>query len=83
MGVQILDSCADLGDVALDFKLMQTLSATKQLVETLVLTQLEQDVNILSILEKMLEAHNVVVMKTPVDLDLRHQFLLGSALSKG
>ena len=38
MTVEVLDGLANLVDVALDFKFVQTLTTAKQLVERLVLT---------------------------------------------
>lgn len=37
----------------------------------MVAAKLEQDVNILSVLEKILEPHDPRVLERPVDLDLR------------
>ena len=80
MSVQVLHGRTDLSDVTLNFKLMETLASAKEFVETLILTQLKQDVNILGVLEEVLESDDVVVVQAAVDFNLRHQFLLGSAL---
>ena len=61
---------------------MKPLSSSEQLIERLVLTQLKQNVDILSILKEVFKANNVVVMQTSVDLDLRHKLLLSSCLSE-
>ena len=81
--VQVFHSGADLVYVALDFELVKALTATQQFVEGLVLAQLEQDVHILSVLEEVLEADDVVLVKGAMDLDLGHQLLLGSSLGEG
>lgn len=60
--VEILYCRANLVDVTLYFDFVKALSASKQLVERLVLAKLEQYVDVLSILEEMLEADDVVVM---------------------
>ena len=49
---------------------MKSLSSPQQLIERLILTQLEQNVDILGIFEEMLESNNVVVMQTSVDFNL-------------
>ena len=46
----------------------------------MILTQLKQDIDVLAVLEKVLEVANVRVLDTSVDLDLTHEFLLGSTL---
>ena len=61
---------------------MKPLSSSEQLIERLVLTQLKQNVDILSILKEVFKANNVVVVQTSVDLDLRHKLLLSSCLSE-
>lgn len=81
--VEVFNRRADLIYIALDFNFMKALSATKQLIERLVLAELEQNVDVLCILEEMLEADDVVVMETAVDLDLTHELLLCARLSEG
>ena len=61
---------------------MKPLSSSEQLIERLVLTQLKQNIDILSILKEVFKANNVVVMQTSVDLDLRHKLLLGTSLGE-
>ena len=46
----------------------------------MILAQLKQDVDVLAVLEEVLEVANVRVLDTSVDLDLTHEFLLGSTL---
>lgn len=80
--VQVFNSGADLINVALDFKLVQSLPSPQQLIQGLVLTEFKEDVHVLCVLEEVLEANNVVVMERSVDLDLGHELLLGTSLGK-
>ena len=80
MTVQILDSGTDLVNVALNLELVKALSATEQLIQRLVLTELKQDVHVLSVFKEVLEAYDVVLVERSVNLDLRHELLLGSSL---
>lgn len=59
---------------------MEALTSAQKLVKRLVLAQLEQDIDILSILEEVLKADDVVLVERPVDLDLGHQLLLRPSL---
>lgn len=59
---------------------MESLPSSQKLVQRLILTKFKQDVDILSVLKEMLKPNDIVVMETSVDLDLRHQLLLGSSL---
>ena len=47
------------------------------------MAEFEQDVNILSILEKVLKAYDMVLMERSVNFDLGHQLLLGSSFCQG
>ena len=80
MGVQILNCITDLNGVALNLQLVKSSSSPQKFVKSLALAEFEDDVYILSILEEMLEAHNVAMMEGSVDLNLTHQLLLGSRL---
>lgn len=80
--VQVLDSAAYLIQIALYLDLVESLTSPQQLVERLVLAELKQNVNVLSVFEEMLEADNMVVMEGTVNLDLTHQLLLGARLCK-
>ena len=82
MTVEVLNSRADLVDVALNLELVQSLTPTQKLVERLVLTELKQDVDVLSVLEEVLEADNVVLVQRAMNLDLRHELLLRTSLSQ-
>ena len=83
MTMQVLDGSANLVDIALDFKLVQTLTSSQKLIKGLVLAEFKEDVDVLSILKEVLEAYDVVLMKGSVNFDLRHQLLLGTSLSQG
>jgi len=57
---------------------MQPLSPPEQLIETLILTQLEQNVYIVGVLEEVLELHHVLMLDRSVYFDLAHELLFGS-----
>jgi len=78
MGVQVLNGITDLNDVALNLQLVKSSSSPQKFVQSLTLAEFKDDVDIVSILEEMLEAHNVGMMEGSVDLNLTHQLLLGS-----
>jgi len=80
MRVQILHCSANLSDIALDLQLMQALSPPQKFIQTLILAQLKQDVNVLGILEEVFETDDVIVLQTAMNFDFRHQLLLCSAL---
>lgn len=67
--VEVLDGGADLVYVALNFKLVEALASAEQLVEGLVLTQLEQDVDVLGVFEEVFETDDVVLVKGAVNFD--------------
>ena len=69
MRVHVLDGGADLVHVALDFELMELLTATEELIQTLVGAEFKQNVDVFCIFEEMLETNNVVVVERAVDLD--------------
>ena len=81
--VKVLDSIADLQHIALDLELNKSLSPPEQLVQRLTLTKLQQNVDILSIFEEVLEPDNVLVVQRPVDLDFTHQLLFGPRFRQG
>lgn len=62
MRVQVLYRRADLHHVALDFKFVETLSSAEEFIQALVLAQLQQDVDVLSILKEVLEPDDIVVV---------------------
>lgn len=82
MTVEVLDGGTDLVYVALNFEFVEALASAEQLVEGLVLTQLEQDVDVLGVLEEVFETDDVVLVKGAVNFDFGHQLLLGPCLSQ-
>jgi translation initiation factor 2 beta subunit (eIF-2beta)/eIF-5 len=57
---------------------VKALSAAQKFIQSLILTELQQYIDIFSVLEEMLEPHNVVLVQATMDLDLRHELLLGT-----
>ena len=80
MTMKVLDSSADLVNIALDFKLVEALTSSQKLIKALVLTQFEEDVDVLSVFKEVLETNDVVLMKRSVNFDLGHQLLFGTSL---
>jgi hypothetical protein len=80
MAVQILNCRADLLDVALNFKFVQSFATSEKFVQRLVLAQFQKNVNIFNIFKEMFEPDDIVVMKTAMNLDFRHKLLLCAAL---
>ena len=68
--VQVLHDRAELVHVALDLKFVKSLPSSQKLVQLLVLTQLEKNIDVLCILEEVFEADDVVVVERSMDLDL-------------
>lgn len=48
----------------------------------MVLAQLQQDIHVVCILEKVLKLHHILVLDRSVDLDLAHKLLFCSALGE-
>lgn len=82
VAMKVLQSVDDLQSVALHFQFVETFSPSEKFVHRLVLTQLQQHVDILCVLEEVLEEDDVGVLDGAVDLDLAHELLLGSGLRK-
>ena len=80
--VQVLEGINDLHGVTLDFQLMESLASLKQFIQTLVLTKLEKYVNAFRVLKEVHELAHIRMLHRTMDLDLRHQLLLGSASLK-
>ena len=59
---------------------MKALSATQKFIQSLILAKLQQNIDVFSIFEEVLEAHNVVLVQAAMNLDLRHKLLLGAGL---
>jgi len=76
--MKVLYCCANLIYIALSLKLVEPLSSSQKLVKRLIVAQFEQDINIFSILKKVLEANNIVMMQTSMNLNFTHKLLLGS-----
>jgi hypothetical protein len=70
-------------EVALYFNFVKALSAAQKFIQSLILAELQQNVDIFCVFEEMLETHNVVLVQATVDLDLRHKLLLGAGLGQG
>ena len=49
----------------------------------MVLAELQKNVDVFCIFKEMFEAHNVVVMKTTMDLNFRHKLLFRSGFCEG
>jgi len=77
--VQVLESIDDLHCVALNLNFVEALPPLEQLVQTVVGAQFQKDVDVLDVFEEMHELCNVCVLHRPVNFDLTHQLLLGSA----
>jgi len=60
--VKVLYCQANLVNIALDLKLVESLSAAEQIIQGLVLTQLEQDVDVFSVFKEVLKAYDVVLV---------------------
>ena len=63
MGVQILQGSNALQNVTLNFNLGKPLPPLQHLIHSLIRTQLEQNVHILSVFEEVFKAHYIVVVK--------------------
>ena len=81
VSMEIFESINYLHGVALHFNFMKTLSSSQKFIQTLILTQLEQNVDIISIFKEMLELNNVLMLNGPVNFDLTHKLLFCSTLS--
>lgn len=83
MRVEVLQRTDDLNHIALNFKLMESLTSSDKLIQSLIGTKLQQDVDVFIVFKEVLEPNDVRVMQTSVNFDLAHQLLFGSALGKG
>ena len=61
---------------------MKSLSSSDQLIQSLIRTQFQQNINIFIILKEMLESNYICIMEGPMNLNLTHKFLLGSTLGQ-
>jgi hypothetical protein len=78
MAMQVFQSTAKLGHVALDFKFVETLSSPQLVIQCLIFAQLKQNIDIFRVLKEVLEADNIAVVQGPVNLNFGHQLLLSS-----
>jgi hypothetical protein len=62
---------------------VKALSAAQKFIQSLILAELQQNVDIFCVFKEMLETHNVVLVQATMDLDLRHKLLLGARLGQG
>ncbi len=67
--VQIFKGTDDLDQVILNLHFCESFSAFDQLVQSMVRTDFQKNVNVLMVLENVLELYNVVVVQGFVDLD--------------
>ena len=59
---------------------MKAFSTFEQFVHALVLAELQENVDILAVLKKVLKVAHISMFDATMDFDLTHQFLLGPAL---
>jgi translation initiation factor 2 beta subunit (eIF-2beta)/eIF-5 len=57
---------------------VKALSAAQKFIQSLILAELQQYIDIFCVLEEVLKPHNVVLVQATMDLDLRHELLLGT-----
>jgi translation initiation factor 2 beta subunit (eIF-2beta)/eIF-5 len=57
---------------------VKALSAAQKFIQSLILAELQQYIDIFSVLKEMLKAHDVVLVQATMDLDLGHKLLLGA-----
>ena len=74
--VQVLEGVDDLLGVAFDLQFMQPLSALQEFIHALVLAQLQQDIHIFTVFEKMKELSHICMLNRPMNFDFAHQLLL-------
>ena len=77
--VQVFEGIDNLHGVALNLQFMKSLPPLEQLIHALIVAELEQDINIVAIFEKMHKLGHIAVLDGPMNLDLTHELLLGPA----
>jgi hypothetical protein len=82
MTVKVFNWWANLIEIALHFNFVKALSAAQKFIQSLILAELQQYIDIFSVLEEMLEPHDVVLVQATMDLDLGHELLLGAWLGE-
>ena len=70
--VKIFESIDNLHGVAFHFQLMQSLPSFQQFVHTLVVTQLEKNVYIFTIFEKVHELGYILMLDRSMNFDFAH-----------
>lgn len=65
--------------VVASFQLVQALPSAHEVAQRLIVANIKHYVNVVLVLEVAVKAHDVFVMKGPVDLDFRSQLLTGLA----
>ena len=83
MRMQVLESINNLHGIALNLKLMESLSSLEQLIHALVMAELKQDVNVITIFKEMHELCNIGMFNRSMDLNLTHQLLFSSTSLQG
>ena len=73
--MDILDSLAELVDVVASFHFVESLAALDEVRQRLILANIQHDVDILSVLEVAVEAHDVLIVERSMNFDLTGQFL--------
>lgn len=68
--MHVLECTYNLNNIALYLKLMQSFSPTKDFIESLISTELKEDVNIVMVFKEMLKPHDVFVLQGSVNFDL-------------
>ena len=82
MRMKVFERIDDLHGVALHFKFMKPLSSFQQFIHALILAQFQQNVNIFSIFEEMLELAYINMLDASVDFDFAHQLLFSPTFGK-
>ena len=70
--MQVLESINNLHGIAFHLQLMKSLPSLEQLVHTLVMAELKQDINVVAIFEKMHKLCYVRMFNRSMDLNLAH-----------
>lgn len=83
MRMQVLESIYDLHGIAFHLQLMKSLPSFEQLVHTLVMAELKQDIDVVTIFKEMHELSNVGMFHRSMNLNLTHQLLLGPTSLQG
>ena len=77
--VKILKCINNLHSIALHLQLMKPLPPLEKFVHALIMTELQQDIDVVAIFEEMHKLSNVGMLHRSMNLDFTHQLLLGPA----